>query len=566
MSTSKKGADVVVIGLGAGGGTAVLPLAQAGLDVVALEAGGRFSVRDFHADEIRNDIRNWLGRAKVNDEVPTQRRTAAEESVPAIAPGRMMNGVGGTSIHWTCQSWRLMPWNFKQRSETIRRYGAGALPAGSTLTDWPLAYEELEPYYDKVEFLHGVSGKAGNLRGAIDAAGNVFEGPRAREYPLPPLRRTGFTEFMSDAAKRLGWHPFAGPAAIRSQPYRGLNACEYHGFCTWGGCHVDAKGSTNLTAIPMAEKTRNLKVVEGARAIEITVDRDGRANGVRYMKGHKVHFQAAKAVLVAGYTYENTRLLLLSKSSAFPDGLSNNHGQVGRHYLAHVRAGANGVIPGRRLNRFSGTASQWTAVDDWDSDFFDHSTLGFTGGGTMSATMEAKPIGAARTTPPSIPRWGSAWKAWLKENAISVASAATQINVAPYEDNFLDLDPGVKDPDGFPVVRVTNDLKENERRAALFVQGKCMDWLREAGASEVWPVAPSSLSVQTHAYGGTRMGDDPDANVTDRWCFSHEVPNLGVLGASNFPTSGGRNPTETVMALAWRTADHLVDEWEGIAG
>ena len=205
-------------------------------------------------------------------------------------------------------------------------------------------------------------------------------------------------------------------------------------------------------------------------------------------------------------------------------------------------------------------------MDDWDSDFFDHTGLGFTGGGTMSATMEAKPIGAARTTPPSLPRWGSAWKAWLKENAISVASAATQVNVAPYEDNFLDLDPSTKDPDGFPVVRVTNDLKENERRAALFVQAKCMDWLREAGASEVWPVAPSSLSVQTHAYGGTRMGDDPDADVTDRWCFSHEVPNLGVLGASNFPTSGGRNPTETVMALAWRTADHLVDRWEAITG
>ena len=564
MPTKKK-VDVVVIGLGAGGGTAVLPLAEAGLDVVGLEAGGRFSTRDYPADEIRNDIRNWLGRDKVNDEVPTQRRTAAEASVPAIAPGRMMNGVGGTSIHWTCQSWRLMPWNFRERSETIRRYGAGALPAGSTIADWPLDYTELEPYYDKVEFLHGVSGKAGNLNGTIDPRGNVFEGARAREYPLEPLRRTGFTEFMADAARRLGWHPFPGPAAIRSRPYNGLPACEYHGFCTFGGCHVDAKGSTNLAPIPQAEKTGNLKVVEHARVLEIVVDGDGLASGVRYLKGNAVHFQPARAILLAGYTYENTRLLLLSKSSAFPNGLSNNHGQVGRHYLAHVRAGANGVIPGRRLNRFSGTASQWTAVDDFDSDFFDHAGLGFIGGGTMAAGMEVKPIGAARTTPPSIPRWGSAWKAWLKENAISVASAATQINVVSYEDTFLDLDPTARDTLGVPVVRVTNDLHDNERRAALFVQQRCVDWLREAGASEVWLVAPNSLSVQTHAYGGTRMGDDPDANVTDRWCFSHEVPNLGVLGASNFPTSGGRNPTETLMALAWRTADHLVANWSSRA-
>jgi gluconate 2-dehydrogenase alpha chain len=498
--------------------------------------------------------------------VPTTRPNAKVAATrPLGAVGPMMNAVGGTSIHWMTQSWRFLPWNFKMVSMAKARYGPNAIPSGSTSADWPFDFAELEPYYDKHEYFVGVSGQAGNIQGTIDPRGNVFEGARAREYPLEPLRRTGFTEFMADAARRLGWHPFPGPAAIRSRPYNGLPACEYHGFCTFGGCHVDAKGSTNLAPIPQAEKTGNLKVVEHARVLEIVVDGDGLASGVRYLKGNAVHFQPARAVLLAGYTYENTRLLLLSKSSAFPNGLSNNHGQVGRHYLAHVRAGANGVIPGRRLNRFSGTASQWTAVDDFDSDFFDHAGLGFIGGGTMAAGMEVKPIGAARTTPPSIPRWGSAWKAWLKENAISVASAATQINVVSYEDTFLDLDPTAKDTLGVPVVRVTNDLHDNERRAASFVQQRCVDWLREAGASEVWLVAPNSLSVQTHAYGGTRMGDDPDANVTDRWCFSHEVPNLGVLGASNFPTSGGRNPTETLMALAWRTADHLVASWSSRA-
>ena len=157
-----------------------------------------------------------------------------------------------------------MPWNFNQRSETIRRYGAGALPAGSTLTDWPLDYEELEPYYDKVEFLHGVSGKAGNLGGVIDPSGNVFEGP-ATASTAAAAEENGLHRVHGrrGAAPRLA--PVRRPSAIRSQPYNGLNACEYHGFCTWGGCHVDAKGSTNLTAIPMAEKTRNLKIVEGAR-------------------------------------------------------------------------------------------------------------------------------------------------------------------------------------------------------------------------------------------------------------------------------------------------------------
>ena len=174
--------------------------------------------------------------------------------MPAIAPGRMMNAVGGTSIHWTCQSWRLMPWNFKQRSETIRRYGAGrSRPARRSPTGRSTTRSS-SPTTTRSSSCTGVSGKAGNIGGTIDPRGNVFEGPRRREYPLPPLRRTGFTEFMADAARRLGWHPFAGPAAIRSQPYNGLRACEYHGFCTWGGCHVDAKGSTNLTAIPMARR------------------------------------------------------------------------------------------------------------------------------------------------------------------------------------------------------------------------------------------------------------------------------------------------------------------------
>lgn len=567
MTTRLDKTDVVVVGLGAAGGIAVLPLAQAGLKVVGLEAGPRLDRRDFPSDEIRNDIRNHMGRAKVNREIPTARNSASQTAVQPAARGLMMNAVGGTSIHYGVQSWRLNPWNFKVRSETIRRYGAGAIPADSTLADWPLSYEELEPYYDKVELEIGVSGKAGNIDGQIDPRGNVFEGPRRREYPMPPLRRSGWTELMADAARRLGWHPFPGPAAIASKLYRGRAACDFCGFCTFNGCHQDSKGSTFLNGIPEAEATGNLTVVPSARVTEITVGPDGRVSGVVYVQSGASFFQPASVVLVATYTYENVRLLLLSRSAAYPNGLSNNHGQVGKHFMGHgLRSAAvTGLFLGRRLNRFSGNAGQWTAVDEWADDNFDHSGLGFIAGATISATMEAKPLGLARSTPPSLPRWGSAWKAWLKANANSIGTASAQVETLPYEDHFLDLDPTVKDPQGFPVVRVTFDLKDNERRAALFLQEKLAQWLREAGASETWTMPPVPLHVNTHAYGGTRMGNDPESSVVDKRGMSHEVPNLGILGASTFPTTGGRNPTETLQALAWRTADHIVLNWETIA-
>jgi gluconate 2-dehydrogenase alpha chain len=172
--------------------------------------------------------------------------------------------------------------------------------------------------------------------------------------------------------------------------------------------------------------------------------------------------------------------------------------------------------------------------------------------------MEAKPIGTANAIPPSVPRWGSAWKAWLAKNADSVAGVGAQLEVLSYEDNYLDLDPGVVDPLGRPVIRITNDFHDNERRLSDYVQKKMVEWLKSAGAAEVWTAAPGARSLSTHAYGGTRMGDDPNINVVDRWGMSHEVPNLGILGGSTFPSSAGRNPTQTIQATAWRTADHVV--------
>jgi gluconate 2-dehydrogenase alpha chain len=567
MAEKRKRADVVVIGLGAAGGTVVKPLAEAGLSVVGLEAGPRYTNRDFPLDEIRNDNRNWLGRLKFNQEIPTWRRSPGQKAGDPTRMGaivtRMMNGVGGTSIHWTSQSWRFTDWNFRTRSQSEKRYGRGSIPSNSTVTDWPVSYDDLEPYYDRVEYLHGVSGKAGNIQGKKDPEGNIHESPRQREYPNPPLHKSGYMTMMADALRKQGYDPFIGPSAVRSRQYEGMPGCTYCGFCTNAGCYNDAKATTMLRGIPDAEETGNLEVIPNARALRIEVDNDGRATGVTFLRGGREVFQPARFVVLASYVYENTRLLLLSRSKAFPRGLANNAGQVGRHYMAHVYCGVNALFEGRKLNRFNGTGAQAICIDNLNGDNFDHKGLSFIGGGVVSAGHEAKPIATATSVPEGVPRWGSEWKRWIAKNANSIGGLFAQTECLPYEDSFLDLDPTEKDPLGLPRIRVTYDIHQQESDRYDYIYAQLERMLKEMGASKTWVGFPKiPHPVNTHAYGGTRMGDDPETSVVNGFCIAHEVPNLAVLGASTFVTTSGYNPTETVMALAWRSGDHIAENFE----
>ena len=568
MATNLKKTDVVIVGLGAVGGVAALPLTQAGLEVIGIEAGTWLTARDFAPDELRNNFRGWPQSAqKANGEVPTHRPNASAAYSPRLPIHPMMNAVGGTSVHYWAQSWRLNPWDFKVVSVTTRRYGTSRIPKGATVEDWPFGLEELEPYYDKVEYDLGVSGQAGNIQGKIDERGNVFEGPRTREYPMPPLRGTDFTELMAKTAGKLGWHPFPGPAAINSQGYDDRPGCMYHGFCSRGGCPVSAKNSTAVSTIPKAVATGRLRVVTLATVTNVAVDeKNGRTTGVIYIKGGQEYFQPADVVLLAGYTYENVRLLLLSKSKVFPNGLSNNGGQVGKHYFSHNQLSTVTALFPFDINNWYGLPAQGIAVDDWADDNFDHSGLDFIGGGNLWVYSDRRPISAASmTTFSNAPRWGSAWKSFIKENADRWNLAYIQKTTLPYEDNYLDLDPTVKDALGQPVCRITADFKENEKKVGAFMQDKMGQWFMEAGAIAVEKGPPGTMGPSTHAYGGTRMGDNRETNVVNRWGFSYEVPNLGVLGASVMGTSGAHNPTLTAQALGWRTAEYLVKYWNGIA-
>ena len=571
MAADLKKTDVVLIGLGAAGGVAVLPLTQAGLEVTALEAGQWLDTRDMAPDELKLNRGLWPpGPQKVQGETPTVRPNGAATATRA---GRhpMMNAVGGTSIHYMAQAWRLNPWDFKIVSDTRRRYGAARIPKGSTVEDWPFGYEELEPYYDKVEYAIGVSGKAGNIAGRKDERGNIFEGARAREYPMPPLRSTSFIDRMAATAKSAGWHPFPGPAAITSKGYDGRPGCAYHGYCLGAGCHINAKSSTAVTTIPKAQSTKRLSIVTGAHVTLIEVDGNGRATGVKYIKDGQEYFQPASVVLVATYTYENVRLLLLSKSKSFPNGLSNNHGQVGRHYFSHNQGGGVSALFPFDINVWYGTPGQGVNVDDWADDNFDHTALDFIGGGSMWVYTERRPMSAVNAMGGFLqgrPSWGSSWKSFVKENAGRVHGSYLQKTTLPYEDNYLDLDPTVKDPLGMPVIRITAEYKDNEKAIGRFVAAKMRQWYMDAGAIALQGDGNvgTTMGVSTHAYGGTRMGDNPETNVVNRWGLSHEVPNLGVLGASVMGTSGARNPTLTAQALAWRTADYIAKNWKTVLG
>jgi gluconate 2-dehydrogenase alpha chain len=567
VAAKLKQTDVVIIGLGAVGGLAALPLAQAGLDVVGIEAGSWLSKRDFAPDELRNNFRGWPQAVqKANREVPTHRPTAGAAYSPRAAIHPMMNAVGGTSLHYWAQSWRLNPWDFKVVTETTRRYSASRIPKGSTVEDWPFGYDELESYYDKVEYEIGVSGKAGNIAGKIDPRGNIFEGPRKREFPMPPLRSTGFIDLMSAAARSLGWHPFPGPAAINSQTYEGRSGCMYHGYCNRGGCHVDAKNSTLVTTIPKAQATGHFQVVAEATVTTIESDSSARVTGVNYLAGGTEYFQPAKVILVAGYVYENVRLLLLSKSNTYPNGLANNRGQVGRHYFTHGQSASVTALFPWNINAWYGLPAQGVAVDNFADDNFDHASHDFIGGGNLWVFSDRRPIEAASMqTFGKVPAWGSAWKAFVKENADRTNTSYLQKTTLPYDENYLDLDPSVKDPLGYPVCRITADYKDNEHKVAAFTQDKMEQWYKAAGAIATVRNTIGTMGPGTHAYGGTRMGDNPATNVVDRWGFSHEAPNLGVLGSSVMGTSGARNPTLTAQALAWRTAEHLAKNWASIA-
>lgn len=566
--------DVVTLGAGWTAGILAQILTAEGRSVVSIEQGPeRWTDPDFQHNHdslhyrqrkaMMHDIskETWTWRPKV------RARALPMRQFGSFHPGQ---GLGGAGVHWAAETWRFYPTDFTYRSHHVERYGEDRLPEGSTVQDWGITYDELEPYYDRYEWDVGVSGDAGNVRGEIQDRGNPFEGPRSRGYPLPPLARSIAAAEFSSAATELGLHPFRQPSSILSEAYtdmsgRTRSGCLYCGFCTRYGCEVDAKASALVSHIPMALATGNYTVRTGCKVRRVEVDRDGRAVGLRYVDpAGREHLQPARAVILSGYTLNNVRMMLLSRSEAHPDGVGNDRGRVGRNYTYQLLGTpATGRFEGRRFQQYMGNACVQDAMHDFNADNFDHGDLDFIGGASVTAGAgEREPLTSVGGVVLGDGRnWGRNWKDALREWD-SIFGIGIQGESLPYEDHFLDLDPTYTDDLGDPLLRITYDFRDNDRALYRYLAERCIEIMRAIGPTEIstteeldpYSIAPYQ---STHNTGGAIMGTDPSTSVTDTYGRVWDTPNLFVTGAALYPQNPGANPTGTLVALAYRTGEYL---------
>jgi len=561
-------ADVVIVGVGAAGGILAAELAKSGMKVVGLERGPRLKTADFEPhDELRYFQRQDL-RPNIKRDPVTWRPNSSTRAhpLPVLNNG---NQAGGGTVHYGTVSWRMHEDDFRVRSQTVARYGADAIPQDSSLVDWPVSYADLEPFYDRAEYELGVSGKAGNLQGKKIDGGNVFETARQREYPLPPLLIDQSGLLFDDAARKLGYHPFSSPRAIVSQPYNGRPGCTYCGFCQSFGCHVGAKSSILVTKLPEADATGNFTLVTGAMCYAVNSDNTGKVTGVSYYgPGGADNTIEAEIVILTTFIYDNVRLLLLSKSDKHPNGLANSSGEVGKHLMAHMMANVFVTFDDRYLNNFMGPSAQKHTIDDFNADNFDHSGMDFIRGAQISIgtpNLEGGPISATTIMPPpGVPRWGAAYRDFLSKYYARHGAMVAQTENLPYADQTIDLDPNVRDVWGLATPRLTYDWRRpNELKRVEFMQAKMEEIGRAMGSPQVWraPVLPGPPGA--HHEGGTRMGSDPKSSVVNRYGQAWDNPNLFVIGSSTFPTMGaGFNPTLTIQALAYMSADAIVNRYK----
>ena len=529
--------DFAIVGSGAAGGVLAKELSTNGFRVVVLEQGPYLTPNDFSHNEIEVFVRHQLTNNPQLQPV-TFRKNPQEKAKlqPSVMYGRC---VGGSSVHFTANFWRFHEIDFVEHSKV------GDIP-GANLADWPITYEDLEPYYTKVEWEVGVSGLAG---------ASPFDPSRSKPYPMPPLPVKGSGVVFERAAWKLGYHPFPAPMAILSQPRAGRDSCVNCGFCLGFGCEVGAKSSSLSAMIPVAEATGRCEIRPNCYVHRIETDKSGHATGVVYFdRNRNTHLQKAKAVIVCANGAETPRLLLLSTSSQFPDGLANSSGMVGKHLMPNSAAIAYGVFD-EPSNDYKGFAVSRVFHDFYE---LDANKVGFYGGGGLDARFDFTPAAFALSgLPPGTPRWGKEFKKALQQNFTRTFEIFCHGTSLPVESNSFSLDPDVKDAWGLPALRMTYRDHPNGLRMMEWMKDRAMEVLDAAGAKTKWHAPIEEQEFAVHLLGTCRMGTDPKVSVVNADHRTHDVPNLFLCDGSSLVTSGRGQPTMTIQALAFRAADRI---------
>jgi gluconate 2-dehydrogenase alpha chain len=581
MATLLKEVDAVVIGVGWTGSILARELTKAGLNVVGLERGAKRTPRDdFTLPAVRDELKYANRHELFQDtqmETVTLRHSPAETALPIRRLGSFLPGtnLGGAGSHWNGNTWRLLPYDHRPRSQILERYGRNAIPDEMTITDYPVSYDELEPYYDKFEKLCGISGKAGNLRGERIDGGNVFEGPRQNEYPNKPLLQPMAGALMEAGCKSLGYHPFPAPAANASEVYTNpegltLGACEYCGHCERFGCEANAKASPNVCVLPVLLADPKFELRTHAYVKELVYDKAARkVKAVRYVdtRSGEEYEQPAGLVILGAYVFNNV-LLMLTSGIGEPYDYKTGKGVVGKNYCYQV-TGTNVTVffEKAEINPFMAAGSHGTVIDDFNGDNFDHSGLGFFGGAYIQAAVtNGRPI-STRPVPPGTPRWGREWKKatakWYNHGFGVNASGCSYA----HRENFLDLDPTYKDALGRPLIRMSYNFHDNDYKLAEYMAG-----VIGRIAQAMNPTVMSTPAARrgnynvvpyqsTHNTGGTMMGADPGSSVVNRYLQSWDADNLFVMGASVFPQNQSYNPTGFVGALAYWSANAITTQY-----
>jgi choline dehydrogenase-like flavoprotein len=530
--------DFIVVGSGAAGGVMARELSQAGFTVLVLEQGPRLSAADFEHDELKYFFLNGITNGPKTSP-QTFRKLATETAQQprgSFLPATYARIVGGSSTHYTANFWRFHEIDFNERSVL------GAIP-GTGFADWPITYQDLEPYYTKVEWEVGVSGLA---------YASPFDPPRSKPYPMPPLPVKSSGVLLERGARKLGLHPFPAPMAIASQAYRGRGPCVHCGFCMGFGCEARAKSSTLYTTIPEAEATGRCEIRSESYVFRVETNTRGRVTGVHYFDAAKrEHFQTARAVVLSANGAETARLLLNSTSNQFAHGLANSSGLVGKYLMFNQGSGAQGVFE-HELNEYKSVQVTRILHDFYNSD----PKRGFYGGGGIDARINPQPALWALGASNDIPTWGSDFKARLEAFPRTMASTGHTTSL-PLETNSVSIDPTLKDAWGIPAIRVTYKDHPDDMATSKFFQDRSYEILEAAGAQTIWRDAVEENTAGVHLLGTARMGNDPKTSVVDKFHRTHEVPNLFLCDGSSFVTSGRGQPTMTIQALAFRAADYI---------